>query len=179
MATEIGYLSFLVAVGFIVAGTLNTDILCKFGAVFGVPFGRAAILALLAFMGGTLINNDAYRQATHAADLSLGLSVIPHVGPEDLARLTQSGARLIDVRYSRDYEEAHIPGARSIPVDSGLGSLEAKMEGVPRDVVLILYCQTERCMFSRYSTVMLFQLGFQNVRILSGGFESWKRSTER
>ena len=46
-------------------------------------------------------------------------------------------AMVIDLRDSKDYRQWHIPGARNVPVEE----LEAFMEQMPKNRLLIFYCQ--------------------------------------
>ena len=58
---------------------------------------------------------------------------IPEIEIDDLERLQTAGSAVFDVRESWEYQEAHIPGAVSVPLDSIVGASDrfraASVEG--------------------------------------------------
>ncbi len=75
---------------------------------------------------------------------------------------------LVDVREPEEYEESRIEGCTLIP----LGEL---MSRAPRelnpDAETVVYCA--HGVRSMHAVLGLKQLGFENVRSLQGGIESW------
>ncbi|MGE5405082.1 MAG: rhodanese-like domain-containing protein [Candidatus Saccharibacteria bacterium] len=64
-----------------------------------------------------------------------------YVEPSKLKKLINEGREdiwIIDVRPINDYEEGHIPGAKSFPYST----IETRLEELPGDKYLILYCRT-------------------------------------
>lgn len=49
---------------------------------------------------------------------------IPEIDVDELARLLEQGARLIDVREPNEYEQARVPGAELVPLDTVPDRLE-------------------------------------------------------
>jgi len=84
-----------------------------------------------------------------------------------------AGPIVIDVREKDEWTEGFIPGARWIP----RGFLELRIEDqVPeRSSEIILYCAggTRSALAAR----SLEELGYTNVKSMSGGFTAWKRAT--
>ncbi len=84
----------------------------------------------------------------------------------------RNGTTIIDVREQDEYVQGYIPGARWIP----RGFLEPRIEdAVPdRDKPIILYCAggTRSALAAR----ALVELGYTNVKSMSGGFGAWKRA---
>lgn len=75
----------------------------------------------------------------------------------DLPKLQESGAILIDVRSKEEYQQGHLNGSINIPHDKVL-------EGVRRyskDTTLILYCSTGNR--SRIASNLLISMGYSNV----------------
>ncbi len=64
-------------------------------------------------------------------------SPITFMSVATLARRLEGGARpvIIDVRSAPEYEQAHLPGARSIP----LGQIESRLDEIPRKGLVVLY----------------------------------------
>ncbi len=97
--------------------------------------------------------------------------VIPEVTPQEVAR--DGGARtLIDVRERDEFEEGHILGAQHL----SKGFIEVQVEDrVPaKDTPITLYCGggTRSLLAGR----ALHQLGYTDVRSMSGGFNAWKQA---
>ncbi len=97
--------------------------------------------------------------------------VVPEVTPWDVAR--DGGARaLIDVRERNEFEEGHLPGAQHL----SKGFLEVQIEDrVPdRRAPMTLYCAggTRSLLAAR----ALHEMGYTDVRSMSGGFNGWKQA---
>jgi adenylyltransferase/sulfurtransferase len=79
---------------------------------------------------------------------------------------------LIDVREPHEYEIAHLPGARLIPLDrlpERLGELDSSNE-------IVLHCHHgER---SLRALEFLRQAGFRKLRHLRGGIDAWSREVD-
>ena len=101
---------------------------------------------------------DRARQGVHEAD------------PDTTRQLQGSGATVIDVREQDEFDQGAIPGAIHIP----RGYLEMRVENlVPdRDAPVVVYCAGGTR--SVFGAETLQQLGYTNVRSLSGGFNAWK-----
>src|SRR4026208_407635 len=110
------------------------------------------------------------KMITAKAFLSNLRGTIQEVTPEDVQLKLNNGARIIDVREADEFKQGHLPGAIFIP----RGFLELRIEdAVPdREQELILYCAGgSRSIFAAHN---LHELGYKNVRSMSGGFQKWK-----
>ena len=76
---------------------------------------------------------------------------------------------IIDVRETWEYEEARIPGAQNIP----LNSLPEKLNEIDelKDQEIIVHCRSGSR--SASAKAYLTQQGFTNVRNLLGGFQAY------
>src|SRR3954466_14211087 len=83
-----------------------------------------------------------------------------------------AGPVLIDVREKDEWTEGYIPGAHWI----SRGFLEQRIEDqVPeRSSEIVLYCAGGTR--SAYAAKTLAELGYTNVKSMSGGFSAWKRA---
>jgi rhodanese-related sulfurtransferase len=78
-----------------------------------------------------------------------------------------TGAVVIDVRNSPEWDGGHIPGARLVP----LPELVDRMGEIPRDAEVVIHCQGG----GRASVVVsvLKANGYTKVSALTGGFAGW------
>lgn len=84
----------------------------------------------------------------------------------DWSKLWASDHTLLDVREPEEHARGHIPGARNLP----LSELRSRLEELPRDKPLWLYCAVgQRGYFAQR---LLLQRGFE-ARNLSGGYSTF------
>ena len=79
------------------------------------------------------------------------------------------GVVIVDTAATLIWEEEHIPGAISFPWAPSL-SLPVPL---PRDKMLVLYCACKDHEDSVDMAKKLSQLGYQNVKVLKGGWFKW------
>jgi uncharacterized membrane protein YdjX (TVP38/TMEM64 family)/rhodanese-related sulfurtransferase len=81
---------------------------------------------------------------------------------------------VIDVRTPEEFlgPLGHIPGARNIPI----GELSASLQGREdmKNTPIVLVCKTDKR--SANGAALLRDAGFEQVSVLRGGMENWKRS---
>lgn len=94
---------------------------------------------------------------------------VHHINDADV--LAQQGKFLLDVRESLEYETSHISSAKNIP----LGELESRLEELPKDKKIYVYCQ--RGKRSAEATDIIKQHGFDPVN-LEGGFADYSQASE-
>ena len=98
----------------------------------------------------------------------------PEVEPAALSTELGAGPRpaLIDVREPDEHAQGTIPGAVHIP----RGFLELRIEKavVDREAPIVLYCAAGTR--SVLAVRSLVELGYTNVRSLTGGFNGWKKA---
>lgn len=70
---------------------------------------------------------------------------------------------IVDVRGPQEYESWHVPGAVNIP----LGKLRAKVDSLPRDTPVYVYCKVGFRSYLAYR--ILRQRGIKTVATLAGG----------
>lgn len=88
------------------------------------------------------------------------------VGVAELSSALEQGAYLVDVREPYEYDEGHVPGARSMPMNT----IPDRRDELPRDRTVYLVCAVgaRSMQVARY----LDQLGF-DVRNVEGGTSEW------
>ncbi|HYB97625.1 MAG TPA: molybdopterin-synthase adenylyltransferase MoeB [Candidatus Limnocylindrales bacterium] len=98
--------------------------------------------------------------------------LVPEVTADEVRKLSESSDPpiLIDVREKEEFRDGHLAGAMSIP----RGFLEMQVEGKVPDKAapVIAYCQggTRSLLAGR----ILKEMGYSDVRSMSGGFGAWK-----
>jgi sulfur-carrier protein adenylyltransferase/sulfurtransferase len=101
-------------------------------------------------------------------------STLPEVSPEEL-RDELGGAdppMLVDVREPNEWEIVHLPGAHLIP----RGQLADRLNELTGARRLVVYCRTGSR--SSQATRLLLDLGFSNVRNLTGGITAWANKVD-
>ena len=80
---------------------------------------------------------------------------------------------MIDVRGASEYAEGHVDGAVNIP----LGQLERQLARIPRDRLVVTYCNMHHRGESRgeRAAALLNKRGVQ-ARVLDGGYPAWQES---
>jgi rhodanese-related sulfurtransferase len=92
------------------------------------------------------------------------------VSKEDLARrLAEDAVVVLDVRPVVEYEQGHVAGARSIPIEE----LEQRLSELPSDQEIVAYCRGPYCVFADEAIRLLRQRGFP-ARRLTEGFPEWR-----
>lgn len=81
-----------------------------------------------------------------------------------------SGARLIDVRGKKDYQELHIPNADHVP----LGYLKRELVDLDRSTPIITQCTSG--VTSVVAASVLRSLGFTDVTNFEGGINAWREA---
>lgn len=83
--------------------------------------------------------------------------------------LGNGGTALLDVRSEKEYYAGHIPGALSIP----LSQLPNRIDEIPKDRKIVVYCRGEYCTFSDNALVTLQEKGY-HVQRMEKGFAEWR-----
>lgn len=76
---------------------------------------------------------------------------------------------VIDVRPTAEYQVAHLPFARSMP----LGQLEQRLSELPTDVDIVAYCRGPFCLMADEAVTLLASRGYQVSKLLDGVSE-WR-----
>jgi rhodanese-related sulfurtransferase len=99
------------------------------------------------------------------ADANSGTIMAEQLAPEDYKKLF-----VLDVRDAAQFAKDHIQGATNIEWRQ-VFSQRAKL---PRDKTILVYCNTSS--FAGQVAMALRMDGFENVRMLHGGYNKWKAS---
>jgi rhodanese-related sulfurtransferase len=83
------------------------------------------------------------------------------------ASQVEPGAYLLDVREPDEWEAGHAPGAHHLP----MMEVPARMAEIPSDTEVVVVCRSG----GRSGQVVSYLMGngWENVRNLDGGMQSW------
>lgn len=93
------------------------------------------------------------------------------IGPGDAVRLTNSGALVLDVRETAEYDSGHIIEARNIPAKE-VGQRADSLKKY-KDKPVIVCC--ENGFVSATAAKALKAAGFSKVATLRGGLRGWRQ----
>jgi rhodanese-related sulfurtransferase len=82
-------------------------------------------------------------------------------------------ALFIDARHEFDYGEGHIQGAVHVALKM-FDSQRSRLGSIPKNKLLIVYCDGAECNSSIELAVKLTDDGFTNVKVFFGGWQEWK-----
>jgi rhodanese-related sulfurtransferase len=90
--------------------------------------------------------------------------------PSVTANQVDTDAYLLDVREPDEWTAGHAPGAHHVP----MMEIPARMSEVPNDVEVVVVCRSG----GRSGQVVSYLMGngWDNVRNLDGGMQSWRAS---
>jgi rhodanese-related sulfurtransferase len=83
---------------------------------------------------------------------------------ELLAQARRGEVVVLDVRPPDEYDTAHLPYARSMP----LAELAQRLAELPRDVDLVAYCRGPFCLMSDAAVKLLREHGFRARKTVDG-----------
>lgn len=76
---------------------------------------------------------------------------------------------VLDVRPTDEYAAAHLPHARSLPVDE----LKKRLAELPKDVPVVAYCRGPFCLMARDAVTLLRSKGYRAFH-LADGVAEWR-----
>jgi rhodanese-related sulfurtransferase len=129
-------------------------------------------LAITAFLvlGGSSAHAD--NKAIAIDELAGYLDFIDYGGgvifAEQIPREEYKNILVIDARDAGQFSKGHIPGAVNIEWRKVL----EQRKKIPKDKMVLIYCNTGS--LSAQAGFALRVAGYENVKILQGGFEEWK-----
>jgi len=87
-----------------------------------------------------------------------------------VTRMDKGEVLLLDVRPKEEFEQAHIPGAVSMPIEE----LEDQLATLPTHVDIVAYCRGPYCLMSAEAVKMLTAKGIKAFRLEEGVLD-WQR----
>jgi len=88
----------------------------------------------------------------------------------DILRRAAAGEVVVlDVRPQQEFSVAHLPHARSLPVDE----LKKRIAELPKDVPVVAYCRGPFCLMARDAVELLRKQGYRAFQ-LTDGVAEWR-----
>jgi rhodanese-related sulfurtransferase/DNA-binding transcriptional ArsR family regulator len=84
-------------------------------------------------------------------------------------RLDDPNLVILDVRPALEYQQGHIAGARSIPIDE----LQSRLAELPKEQEIVAYCRGAYCVFADEAVAVLKAAGYQVYR-MQEGYPDWE-----
>ena len=116
----------------------------------------------------------AHANSTTAIEEANIGSFIPKVDVKDVKKDINTKTVFIDARLKKDYDNGHLEGAISIPVNSTDEYRHKTIEGISKDSEIVVYCQSAGCKFAEKISKKLMSDGYTNISIFKGGWNDWK-----
>lgn len=88
---------------------------------------------------------------------------------EILRRAAAGEITVLDVRPQAEFSVAHLPHARSVPIEE----LKRRLAEVPKNVPVVAYCRGPFCLMAKAATELLRKKGYQAFH-LSDGVAEWR-----
>ena len=132
-------------------------------AVLGLGLGCSVLLGAPAWADNKAMAMDEMAGYLEFVDYGGGT-----IFPEQIPRAEYAKMVLIDARDAAQFGAQHIPGAINIEWRQVL----AKSSQIPKNKPVLIYCNTGS--LSAQAGFALRVAGWDNVRILQGGFAEWK-----
>jgi len=105
------------------------------------------------------------------------MSVSEEIGREEIRRrLRDSTLTIVDVLPTSSYEEGHISGAISLPVEDVATRASTLLPN--RDAEIVVYCGSPTCPRAENAASLLRELGYSKVRHYHGGLAEWTEAGE-
>ena len=99
---------------------------------------------------------------------------IDRISLEELnERMEKGEILLLDVRPQSEFENSHIPGAVSMPVEE----LEEKLRTLPTNQEIVAYCRGTYCLMATKAVELLKEQGLKAYR-LQEGIQDWQEFQE-
>lgn len=150
---------------------------------FSIFIDTAGILLVSAFLafGSNAIRPDALPfigdwspeafKKKHLAEDLRSISL-----PEAYQAFTSGQAFFLDARAMEEYEQGHIKGALGVPWAEVSGGARESYDFLPKEAMIITYCDGIDCPLSSDLARRLQQEGYSNVRVLMDGWSLWKNA---
>jgi len=90
-------------------------------------------------------------------------------------KLVGKSAVIIDARSVELFKEGHIPTAINIPFEN-LGPYYAKLSAIPKDTIVIAYCDGGDCELSYDLAVYMILKEYRHLYVYQGGWAEWETS---
>jgi rhodanese-related sulfurtransferase len=89
----------------------------------------------------------------------------------------KSNVHFVDARTPDLYTAGHISGAINVPIEE-LGKYEATFRALPKEDLIVIYCDGGDCHLSHELAEWALQEGWNRLAVYKGGWDEWSVETE-
>lgn len=89
----------------------------------------------------------------------------------DAVRNGDSALVLLDMRATEDYQNGHIKGAVSMPIEE----IDARYRDLPREKEIVTYCYSQHCQLSTLGALKLVKHGIP-AKEMNVGWNEWVKA---
>ncbi len=82
---------------------------------------------------------------------------------------------VIDGRDSASYLKGHVKGARNV-YGLAVGDYFDRLVYIPRDTLIIVYCNNPDCHLGRMVVEFMTEIGFTNIYLYDDGWDGWEHA---
>ena len=101
------------------------------------------------------------------------MPALARLSADEVDRLIDEGAAVVDVHVGRDYDRGHIPGSYNVGIDGPVSAWVGWL--IPRGRQIVLIGPTENAL--RKAQRELLRIGFDSIAgVLDGGIDAWQSS---
>ena len=105
--------------------------------------------------------------------IGITLPPLSRLNPEEVGRLKDEGAAVVDVRIGSDYDRGHIAGSYCVGIDGPVSAWVGWLIARGRPIVLVGGTEVEL----RHAQRQLLRIGFDTIAgVLDGGIDAWRSS---
>jgi rhodanese-related sulfurtransferase len=94
--------------------------------------------------------------------------------PEAEGLFSMNEAQFIDSRNVEAYKAGHIAGAVNIPYEEKSDTSLLAELSIPKEKILVIYCDGSECQSSVGLSRFLHEQGFTDIRVFFGGWKEWQ-----
>src|SRR5438876_7337481 len=99
------------------------------------------------------------------------LPALTRLAADEVGRMMDDGAAVVDVRTGRDYDRGHVPGSYSVGIDGPVTAWVGWLIARGRPLVLVGGTENEL----RKAQRQLLRIGFDTIAgVLDGGIDAWR-----
>lgn len=150
-----------------------------------VTFAEVMVLANLAFALSLFAHTRQYDGfiTTPSVLENIAVANIKHIAREidyeQVKSYLDSGTAIpVDARLESDYTVGHLQGSRNIEPFLNLTECRARLDDLPLNTPIIIYCQSSGCSYARIVAGKLWQLGYRKLFLYTEGWVDWQQSQQ-
>lgn len=148
----------------------------------GILLGLSVVVALavnqfspvgIALFGNWDTQKGVISAKTHGQETPEGLEITDVAAAR--AIFDTGEALFVDARGEGPYDEGHIAGALSLPVNLFEERIESFLTAHPPELPMVCYCSGRECEDSHKLARLLMDMGYVSVRVFIDGFPAWEK----